>query len=70
MLSNIEKGKKADVTALDGRAIMTLLVGAVRAARFCDCALLDFCDSGHVERWLLRLRSINQADGKFGRQHT
>ncbi|MBP3867419.1 MAG: hypothetical protein J6D25_06365, partial [Eggerthellaceae bacterium] len=36
----------ADPSALDGQAIMALLVGAVRAERFCDGALLEFCESG------------------------
>ena len=31
--------RKADVSALDGRTVMAMLVGAVRAERFCDGAL-------------------------------
>ena len=32
----------ADVSELDGQAVMALLLGAVRAERFCDGALLGF----------------------------
>lgn len=38
---------------------MALLLGAVRAERFCDGALLDFFEDGSVKRWLLRLREID-----------
>lgn len=49
----------ADVSELDGQAVMALLLGAVRAERFCDGALLDFFEDGSVKRWLLRLREID-----------
>lgn len=49
----------ADVTALDGRCIMALLVGAVRAARFSEGALLNFFESGTIKKWLLRLKEID-----------
>ena len=51
--------ESADVSALDGQTVMALLVGAVRAERFCDGALLGFLESGCVERWLRRLREID-----------
>lgn len=49
----------ADVSRLDGRATMALLVGAVRAERFCDGALLSFFNSGCILRWLRRLEEID-----------
>lgn len=49
----------ADVDVLDGVAIMSLLVGAIRAERFCDGALLRFCKKGCILRWLKRLREID-----------
>lgn len=49
----------ADVSELDGQAVMALLLGAVRAERFCDGALLGFFEDGSVKRWLLRLREID-----------
>lgn len=53
----------ADVSELDGRAVMALLLGAVRAERFCDGALLGFFGDGSMRRWLLRLKEIDGRDG-------
>ena len=53
----------ADVSALDGKTVMALLVGAVRAERFCDGALLGFLESGCIGRWLRRLRQIDEEMG-------
>lgn len=53
----------ADVSELDGQAMMALLLGAVRAERFCDGALLDFFEDGSMRRWLLRLKGIDGRDG-------
>ena len=52
--------KHADVSALDGRTVMALLVGAVRAERFCDGALLAFCEDGSVASWLQRLKELDE----------
>lgn len=54
----------ADVSELDGQAVMALLLGAVRAERFCDGALLGFFEDGSMRRWLLRLKEIDGRDGK------
>ena len=53
----------ADVSELDGQAVMALLLGAVRAERFCDWALLGFFGDGSMRRWLLRLKEIDGRDG-------
>ena len=53
----------ADVSALDGKTVMALLVGAVRAERFCDGALLGFLETGCIGRWLQRLRQIDEGMG-------
>lgn len=61
--NNIVWEKKAtqekDVSTLDGRCIMALLVGAVRSERFSDGALLSFFDSGTITKWLKRLKEID-----------
>ena len=61
--NNIQWGTKsmqtADVALLDGKCIMALLMGAVRAARFSEGALLNFFESGAIEKWLLRLKEID-----------
>ena len=53
----------ADVSELDGQAVMALLLGAVRAERFCDGALLGFFEDGSIRRWLLSLKEIDGRDG-------
>lgn len=53
----------ADVSELDGQAVMALLLGAVRVERFCDGALLGFFEDGSMRRWLLRLKEIDGRDG-------
>lgn len=50
---------EADVSNLDGRCVMALIVGAVRAERFCDGALLGCFKSGSIRRWLKRLKEID-----------
>ena len=49
----------ADVSKLDARAVIALLLGAIRAERFCDGALLEFLESGAILRWLKRLQEID-----------
>ena len=49
----------AIVEDLDARCICALLVGAVRAERFCDGALLSFFKDGSVRCWLNRLKEID-----------
>lgn len=53
----------ADVSELDGQAVMALLLGAVRAEPFCDGALLGFFGGGSMRRWLLRLKEIDGREG-------
>lgn len=61
--NGIEWGNKSmtdiAVDDLDGRCVMALIVGAVRAERFCDGALLNFFKNGTIARWLKRLRKID-----------
>lgn len=50
--------KNADVSNLNAQCVLALIMGAVRAERFCDGALLDFFKSGCILNWLERLNSI------------
>jgi len=52
----------ADETALDGKTVVALILGAIRAERFCDGALLGFCKDGCIQRWLARLKAIDDAE--------
>ena len=51
---------EAIVDDLDARCICALLVGAVRAERFCDGALMLFFKNGSIARWLNRLKAIEE----------
>lgn len=61
--NGLEWGSKsmseADVSSLDGQCIMALVMGAVRAERFCDGALLGFFKDGSIKKWLERLKKID-----------
>ena len=48
----------ADVSCLNGQAVMSLLLGAIRAERFCDGALNAFLKTGCIDNWLSRLQEI------------
>ena len=56
-----ESMRKADVSKANGQLVMALLVGALRADRFCEGALFGFCNDGSVLRWLNRLKEIDDA---------
>ena len=53
-----ETMESADVSNLNAQCVLALIMGAVRAERFCDGALLDFFKSGCILKWLERLNSI------------
>ena len=50
----------AIVDDLGARCICALLVGAVRAERFCDGALMSFFKNGSITRWLQRLKELDE----------
>lgn len=49
-----------DVSKMDGQGVMALIMAAVRAERFCDGALKEFFENGSIEKWLLRLKEIDE----------
>ena len=65
-MNNIEWGDgesnrsmaNVDVSELDGRCIMALLLGLIRADRIWGC-LSSFIQRGTVQRWLERLKEID-----------
>ena len=54
-----ESMSTADISSLDCKCIMALIMGAVRAERFCDGALLGFFKKGTISRWLKRLEELD-----------
>lgn len=57
---NMRSMSDADVSHFAGCPTMALLIGAVRAERFCSGALFEFLESGCIRRWLLRLQELDQ----------
>ena len=61
--NGLEWGSKsmseADVSSLDGQCVMALIMGAIRAERFCDGALLGLFKDGSIKKWLERLKEID-----------
>jgi len=55
---NMKSLEEADVSKMDAQGIMAMLMGIVRAERFCDGAILSACRSGIIIRWLERLREL------------
>ena len=49
--------QEADASVLDAQCVTALIMGAVRAERFCDGALLGFFQTGCIFKWLQRLSS-------------
>ena len=50
---------RADVSKLDGQTVMALILGAIRADRFCDGALEEFLTEGQIQKWVRRLEEID-----------
>ena len=52
--------ENVDVSELDAKVVLALLLGAFRAERFCDGAIKDFLEKGCIQRWLERLKEIDE----------
>lgn len=49
---------KAKVDELSGQAVVALIIGAIRAERFCSGALEGFLANGCILKWLHRLEEL------------
>ena len=62
--NNIEWDLKSmsncDLKGKDTQCILALIVGAVRAEKFCDGALLHFTNNGCIKKWLIKLTELNK----------
>ena len=56
----VDSMSEADISHMDGRGIMALLVGAIRAERFSEGTLLNFLQRGCIQKWLKRLEELDQ----------
>ncbi|MBK5244966.1 MAG: hypothetical protein JJE18_08095 [Eubacteriaceae bacterium] len=54
-----EPMRGADVEHLNDLGVLALMMGAIRAERFCDGALLRFFKDGYMLKWLKRLKAID-----------
>lgn len=52
--------RNIDVSNHNGNTVMAMIVGILRADRFVDGTLLEFCNNGCIEKWLLRLKQIDE----------
>ena len=50
--------ESVDVSDMDLQGVLALLMGMVRAERFCDGAIMGMLRSGAVLRWLQRIEKI------------
>lgn len=53
----------AAVKNLNAKCVLAMILGAVRAERFCDGALLGFFENGSIARWIERLKELD-TDGE------
>lgn len=53
---DIEDMSNADVTSLDEKVILALILGATKDVSFYEGALLPYIENGSLERWLKRLK--------------
>lgn len=56
---NLIDDANLDVSDMDGKVVMAILTAAVRTERFCDGVIKRCFDYGLIERWLLRLKEID-----------
>ena len=55
---NSEAMRNAEVDHLNEQCILALILGIIRADRFCEGTLLSFIEDGYILKWLKRLKSI------------
>lgn len=53
---DIEDMSNTDVTSLDDKVILALILGATKDVSFYEGALLPYIENGSLERWLKRLK--------------
>lgn len=57
---DMDSMEKAEASQLEGKCIMALILGAIRADRFCEGALKDFYSRGCILKWLNRLKELDE----------
>lgn len=49
-----------DVSEMDEKGVLALIFGVFRAERFCNGVIMDFLERGHIQRWLERLKELDE----------
>lgn len=62
----IESMTKADISNLNAQCVLALIMGAIRAERFCEGVLLDLFNNGYIVNWLERLYNIEKVGSENG----
>ena len=52
--------ENADVSDMEAQGVLALLLGIFRAERFCDGAIKSFLEKGCIQKWLMRLKEIDE----------
>lgn len=62
---NIESGRleDVDVSICDGKSVVAIIDGANRLERFCEGFLLKLFEDGIIQKWLERLKQIDDEIG-------
>ena len=55
-----ESMSTVDVSGMNAQCVLALILGAIRAERFCDGALLSLLENDSMARWLRRLKEIDE----------
>lgn len=55
-----ESMAKADVSHMSGQEALALILGAIRAERFCSGAINSFLEHEYIDKWLTRLQEIEE----------
>jgi len=58
---NVKSMLEADVSSLDAKCVMALIMGVIRAERFCEGVLLNFFQKGIIRKWLERLQAMDES---------
>lgn len=51
----------ADINKLQAETLCAMIIGTIRADRFCEGVLLESFENGHILKWLKRLKELDEA---------
>ena len=51
--------RNADVSSLDGRTVMAMILGVIRVDRIYEGTILEFFENGSISKWLSRLYDLD-----------